>query len=51
MFSEVRPSRAVMRAILATSENTSDISPLVYEDPSRLLVNNIEGKITEILNA
>ena len=43
MFSEVAE-------IAATSENTSDINPY-YEDPLRLLVNNIEGKITEFLNA
>ena len=39
------------RAILATSENTSDINPQFYEDPLRLLVNNTEGKITEFHNA
>ena len=40
-----------MRAISATSENTSDTNPYLYEDPLRLLVYNIEGKITEFLNA
>ena len=38
-------------AISATSENTSDINPQFYKDPLRLHVNNIEGKITEFLNA
>ena len=31
--------------------HTSDISPTFYEDPLRLLVNNMKGKITEFLNA
>ena len=39
------------RAISTTSENTSDINPSCYEDPLRLLYNNIEGEITEFLNA
>ena len=43
--------RAATRAISATSENTSDINPLFYEDSLQFLVNNIEGKITEFLNA
>ena len=45
------PSRGVTRTISATSENTSDINPWFYEDPLWLLINNIEGKITEFLNA
>ena len=49
VFSEVS-SRAT-RAIPATSENTSDINSSFYEDPLWLLVNNIQGKITELLNA
>ena len=32
-------------------ENTSDINPYFYEVLLRLLVNEIEGKITEFLNA
>ena len=35
------------RLISASSENTSDIN---HEDPSLLLINNIEGKINEFLN-
>jgi len=35
----------------ATSENTSDVNPQFHKDPLRLLVNNIEGKTTEFLNA
>ena len=30
-----------MRAISVTSGNTSDVNPYFYEDPLRLLVNNI----------
>ena len=40
-----------MRAISATSENTSEVNPQFYKDPSQLLVNDIKGKITEFLNA
>ena len=36
--------------ISATSESTSDTDPYFYEDLLRLLVTNIEGKITEFLN-
>ena len=33
------------------AENTSEINPRFYEDPLRLLVNEIEAKNTEFLNA
>ena len=31
------------------AENTTDINPKFYEDPLRLLVINIDGKISECL--
>ena len=40
----------VTRTISATSENTSDVNFSFYVDSLRLLVNNIEDKITEFLN-
>jgi len=37
--------------ISATSESMSDINHEFYDDPLGLLGNEVEGKITEFLNA
>ena len=47
VFSEVAETARVAER----RGHTSDINPKFYEDPLRLLVNNMEGKITEFLNA
>ena len=40
-----------LNSVSATSEITSDINLKFYEDPLRLFVHTVEGKITEFLNA
>ena len=54
MFSEVAEIALVTQRrgqFQQLLKKTCDINPSFYKDPLRLLVNNMEGKIPEFLNA